>query len=156
MVITNEMVRKKIAQVNSEVRYQRGISTPITSALEEPGTVQLTTQKIVKIKGEIMITEKGSQARLFMPMPCCYWKCTAKPDSNGVMTLSKPLEGLFINDGSNIYCLGVSGATDEFEVRFHVGSNEFRMNKTFTNLNTTHFVRNGIEIETQKKEDDNS
>ena len=55
------------------------------------------------------------------------------------------LKGLFINDGDTSYCIGVNGATDEFEIRMQVGNNEIRLNNTFLNITAPHITKNGLE-----------
>ena len=146
MVITNYMLMQKIAEVNKKSRSLPSVKTQRASILEEEGTVALFEDKIVKVQGEYVYTSKNEKAKLFNPIPCLYWKCTTTPDSNGVSTLKKQLDALFINDGTNIYCIGVMGASDEFEVRFHVGNSEVRMNNTWLNLKADHIVQNGLEV----------
>lgn len=145
MPVTNYMLLQKIAEVNKKSRSLPKQQQSV-SVLDEEGTVSLFTQKIVKVMGDIVITDKNQKARLFNPMPCLHWKCTATPDSNGVATLSKALDGLFIDDGANIYCLGVTGSSDEFEVRFHVGDNEVRINNKYLNLKAKTITQNGMEV----------
>ena len=147
MTVTNHMLRQKIAEINRKTRYistgSGGAST--SSALREEGTVLLSEKKIVAVQGDYMISEDGVKSKLYNPMPCLHWKCLVSPDSNGKMVLSKQLTGLFVTDGADSYCLGVSGSSDEFEVRFQVGTNEVRLNNTFLNLNASHIVKNGLE-----------
>ena len=147
MTVTNHMLRQKIAEINRKTRYipvsSGSAATP--TALAEEGTVLLSEKKIVAVQGDYMITEDGVKSKLYNPMPCLHWKCLVSPDSNGKMTLKKALTGLFVTDGADSYCLGVSGSSDEFEVRFQVGTNEVRLNNTFLNLNASHIVKNGLE-----------
>lgn len=150
MVVTKHMLKKKIAQVNQETRYMNARKTTTAQqTLEEPGTVLLYIKKITKIQGDCVITENNKKAKLFNPLPCVYWKCTRKTDANGVSTLRKSLDGLFIDDGNNIYCIGVTGASDEFEIRCQIGTDEIRMNNLFINMQTEHFVRNGMEVKNE-------
>lgn len=146
MPVTNYMLLQKFAELQKHTRSVPRGKSGKSDVLEEEGTVAIVTAKITKVQGDTVITENGDKARLFNPFPCVYWKCTATPDSNGVATLKNKLDGLFLNDGSNLYCLGVSGASDEFEVRFQVGTNEIRMNNNFVNVKTPHYVVNGMEV----------
>ena len=114
--VTNYALLQKISEVNKKSRSIPHAKQQKVSILDEEGTTALFTQKIVKVQGDTVITDKNQKAKLFNPMPCLHWKCTVPPDKTGVATLSKALEGLFIDDGTNIFCLGVTGASDEFEV----------------------------------------
>ena len=146
MVVTKQMLVKKIAEVNRHAQYQRiGTGTSSYNALDDEGTVLLFVKRIVSVEGEYVVTDDNVKARLFCPMPCLHWKCITQPDSKGVSKLRKPVEGLFIDDGVTSYCLGVSGASDEFEVRFQVGTSEVRLNSEFLNLVAPHLVINGLE-----------
>lgn len=109
--------------------------------------ISLGIKRIKKIKSSVMICEDGTEAPLFSPMPGLYWKCIARCDDNGVATLAKKVEGLILSLDGNSYCLGISGATDEFEVRMQVGQNEVRLNDDFLNLAAQHVVINGLEYE---------
>lgn len=147
MPVTNYMILQKLAEVNKKTRsLPTSSSSQKVNFLDEEGTVSLFVEKIVKVNGDTVISEKNKKARLYNPMPCLFWKCTVTPDTNGVATLSKPLEALFIDDGSNVYCLGVMGSSDEFEVRFHVGDNEIRLNKNFLNIKAKTITQNGLEV----------
>lgn len=147
MTVTNEMLRRQFAKT-VEVSRQYMItqnkenSTPL---LDTKISTSLSVANIVKVKGSTVYTNDGLTAELFNPMPCLFWKCTGTPDKNGVITLQKPLRGLFIHDGDDVYCLGVTGASDEFEVRFHVGENEVRLNDLFLNMKAKSIVINGLE-----------
>lgn len=146
MPVTNHMILQKIAEVNKKSRSIPTGTGQKVNVLDEEGTIAVFTQKIVKVEGENVITDKNQKARLFSPVPCLHWKCTVSPDSNGVATLTKSLDGLFLNDGTNIYCIGVSGSSEEFEVRFHVGENEVRLNNNFLNLKAKTITKNGLEV----------
>lgn len=143
--ITNHMLRKKIGYVNKQARNSTSSTVNSTSGGDEKIGTSLETHRIVRIRGDTMITEEGIESVLYSPMPCLFWKCLAPTDNKGVCILSKPLDGLFVNDGDHVYCLGVSGASDEFEVRMQVGTNEVRLNNSFLNLNAGHLVVNGLE-----------
>lgn len=148
MVITDYDLKKKLAEIQKQSRYTNIVSNKQGGGLlEEPGTVALTVENIIKVNGDYVITDKGNKAQLFNPAPCIFWKCISKPDNNGDITLKKALKGLFINDGSSIYCLGVAGASDEFEPRLHVGNNEIRLNNSFLNISAPHLIINGVEEE---------
>jgi len=147
MTITNEMLRKQFAKT-VEVSRQYTITqnrNTSTQVLDDRITTTVDVANIVKIQGNTVITEQGTKAELFNPMPCLFWKCMGTPDKNGVITLKNKLRGLFIKDNENTYCLGIDGASDEFEVRFQVGTNEIRINNSFININTQHLVINGVE-----------
>lgn len=145
MVITNYMIQKKLAYINQQSRQLNSTVQSRVNPITEEGTVELREETITQVKGDVMITREGSRGRLFSPMPCLHWKCTATPDGNGVMTLKSPVKGLFLDDGVDTYCLGVDGASDEFEVRLHVGDGEVRLNNSFLNIKSSHIVRNGLE-----------
>lgn len=141
------MLMKKIAQVNRHAQTRKVATTSSTSqyvAPDEQGAVTLSVQKIVAVETDMLIREDGKKAQLFS-MPGYYWKCTADIDAKGVSQLTEPITGLFIEDSNHCYCLGVTGATSEFEVRMHIGSNEVRLNNLFLNLNATHIAKNGVE-----------
>jgi len=144
--VTNYALMQKISEINKKSRTIPTGRQQKVNILDEEGTTALFTQKIVKVQGDTVITDKNQKAKLFNPMPCLFWKCTVAPDKTGVSTLSKAVEGLFIDDGTNIYCLGVAGASDEFEVRFHVGDSEVRVNSKYINLKSEHIVENGSEV----------
>lgn len=148
MPVTTYQLKKKMAEVNRELMNIPVTSkTGTTSSGDTMGTgTTLNIQKIIKVDGSKMITENGTKAELFSPMPCLFWKCTTTPDSKGVATLRTPIQGLFITDGNTTYCLGITGASDEFEVRFHVGGSEVRLNNEWLNLVSKHIVQNGVEI----------
>ena len=148
MNITDEMLRKQFAktvEVSRQYNLVQNKNTGNTS-LDDKISTTLSIQNIIKIQGTLVITEQGIKAELFNPMPCLFWKCTGTPDKNGVITLRNPLRGLFITDNENTYCLGITGSSNEFEVRFQVGSNEVRLNDLFLNIITPHFVVNGLEM----------
>ena len=146
MTVTNHMLRQKIAEINQKVRYSNTASNGTHySALDEEGTVLIVEKRITRVQGDTMICEDGTKAKLYSPMPCLHWKCLTPPDNKGISTLRKPLNGLFLDDGTNTYCLGVDGLSDEFEVRLQVGTNEVRLNNLFLNLNAPSIVKNGVE-----------
>lgn len=149
MIVTNHMLKKKFAEVNREVRVITTNANP-QQVLEETGTVLIYTQKITKVQGDYVITEKNIKAKLYNPIPCIHWKCLVTPDKNGIMTLKKSIEGLFIDDGTHQYCLGLTGVTDEFEIRLQVGTNEIRLNDLFLNVNVPHLILNGTEATTNE------
>lgn len=144
--ITNHMLRKKIGYVNRQ-NSPSSISSNTTGVTggDEAGGITLETHTITGVRGDVLITQEGVESRMYSPMPCLFWKCLTPPDEKGVSTLKNKLEGLFLNDGASLYCLGVSGASDEFEVRMQVGTNEVRLNNSFLNLNAGHLVVNGLE-----------
>lgn len=151
MVVTNHMLRKKMAQVNQAVRTYNPIMNNTQSSIPDEETgIQISTEKITAIQSDTVITDKGSKAKLFNPIPCLHWKCMNTPDASGVMQLRNSLEGLFIDDGVNKYCIGVSGTSEEFEIRLQVGTNEVRLNNLFLNISTSHFVLNGLEENTNE------
>ena len=151
-VVTNRMLIEKIAEVNQEARLlqkngsYKGGSTVINNTSSSSGGSNISIFNIVKIKDNTMITDNGIKAELFSPMPCLHWKCLTDADSTGVITLKTKLKGLFINDGSNYYCIGISGSSDEFEVRLQVGTSEVRLNKDFLNLVSPLISKNGVEL----------
>ena len=147
MTVTNEMLRKQFAKtVEASRQYilttSKNTGTPI---LDNKISTSISIANIVKIKENMVYTDTGLVAELFNPMPCLFWKCTGTPDKNGLITLQKPIRGLFIEDDGDAYCLGVTGASDEFEVRFHVGENEVRLNDLFLNMKARSIVINGLE-----------
>lgn len=151
MVVTNHMLRKKMAQVNQAVKAYSDTRSKVQGTMqEEEGEILISTEKITAIQSDMVITENGAKCKLFNPLPCLHWKCMNTPDSSGVMQLRNPLEGLFVDDGVNKFCLGVSGTSEEFEIRLQVGTNEVRLNNLFLNISTPHFVLNGMEENTNE------
>lgn len=147
MIITAHELKKQLHEVQQQSRYIVGTNTSPQAATDEAGGVLLSVENIIKVNGSNVITDKGTKAPLFMAAPGLYWKCLGTPATNGDITLKKKLEGLFIDDGSKKYCIGVNGATDEFEVRFHIGKNEIRVNNSFINIMANHLITNGTEVE---------
>ena len=148
MVITNNDLRQKLAEVQQLSRYtNKTTQTTKEAALKEEGTVFLTVEKVIKIKGNRIITDRNTTATLYNSTPGLYWKATGTPDKNGYITLKKPFNALIIADGTNNYVLGVDGATNEIEIRFHVGDNEIRLNNDFININGKHIIVNGLEVQ---------
>ena len=146
MLITNYDLKKKLAEVQQQTKIINNATNNTKALLEEPGTVVLNVENIIKVNNTILITDQGTRAEMFNPAPCFYWKCTGRPDSNGDIILRNPLKGLFIHDGGNSYCLGVAGGSDEFEPRLQVGDNEIRLNNLFLNISAAHIIKNGLEI----------
>lgn len=148
--VTNHMLRKQFAEtIEASRQYlikNSGTSgTGTASLVDDKISTTVTVMNIVKVQGNYVITDNGDKAELFNPMPCLFWKCVGSADKNGVITLRNRLKGLFISDDTSIYCLGVSGQSDEFEVRMQVGDNEVRLNNLFLNLSAPHIVKNGLE-----------
>ncbi len=149
--VTTDRLRKKFAEVTQELiefpTTNNGATTSSTTNTTSNTGTELTIEQITKVQGDYLITSKGTKAKLFSPMPCLYWKCTGATGKDGIISLKKPLDGLFIHNGTDSYCLGVTGSSDEFEVRFHVGSNEVRVNNMWLNIAANHIIKNGLEIE---------
>ena len=146
--VTNHMLRKKFAETVEQSRQYMKVqhSKDGTVSLDDRINTVLSVEDVVRVQGDYVITSSGTKAQLFSPMPCLYWKCTgSNVDGNGVVTLKNKLKGLFVSDGSNTYCLGVNGYSDEFELLMQVGTNEVRLGNLFLNLTAPHVVVNGVE-----------
>lgn len=144
-VITKYELQKQLHTVNKYSKTITGVSSPVAVASSE--SVNFVEKNIVKIRSNNVITEDGLEYPLFSPLPCVYWKCLTPADKNGVSTLKTKILGLFIinEEKDKGYCIGISGYSDEFELRLQVGSNEIRFNNTFLNIVTNHLVKNGLE-----------
>lgn len=146
--VTNEMLRKMFAETVEQSRQYLKVQNSGTgrATLDDTINTTLSVKEVVKVQNDTLIASDGSKAQLLSPMPCLYWKCTgANVDGNGVVTLRNKLRAVFISDGETTYCFGVSGYSDEFELRLQVGTNEIRLNNLFLNLNAPSIVKNGVE-----------
>lgn len=145
-LITNHMLRKKLAEVNVESRIGAvALQTGKTGTAQDNGLLTLIEKKITKVQGDKMITDDGIKAKLYFPIPGVKWVCRGVTGSAGVVSLEKPLTGLFIGDGETWYCLGVDGDTKEFEVLLKVGDTEIRISDLFINFKAKLCVKNGVE-----------
>ena len=148
--ITNQMMRNMMSRV---IAHTDHVQTNITPTLNKEKYV-IEKKKVTHVKGNILIATDGTRANLWYPFPGVYWKCLAKSNKEGVCKLSTPLEALFIitadEEEENI-CLATYGSTKDFEVRFHVGTNEIRLNRKYISIKSDHIIQNGIEV---KEEDD--
>lgn len=128
----------------------RGISTN-TSTTSQTNTTQenklsLVTKNITQVLGDILVADDGSKAKLLSPIPGMSYTCLGVANNQGVITLEKPFQAVFITDGVDTVCLGVSGVTDEFELVYTAGENEIRINKEFVNIKSKHLIKNGVEV----------
>ena len=147
--ITNAMLIKKFSEVNRKVRLRDKITASNNVTTANPDTIDsivCVVEKVVRVEGDTLITDTGRRGKLFNPMPCLHWKCLTTGN------LRKPFNALFLYDGVNNYCVGVDGASDEFEVRFQVGTNEVRLNNLFLNMVAPTIARNGVEVKEDAQE----
>ena len=152
-LVTNHMLRKKLSEVQMESSLgvtgisTTGNTTNTTEQGDELVPVSLTEKEIDRVQGEEFIAKDNTRAKLYFPIPCLQWRCLGAISNNGLITLEKPIKGLFISDGGQSYLLGVTGETDEFEILLKVGENEIRLNNLFLNMKADLFVANGLEKE---------
>lgn len=150
--ITNHMLRKQLHMVQQESQTIRGISsytgnTTITNnSNNNENTFKMVTKDIAQIKGDTLIANDGTTARLLSPIPGLKYNCLGVANTQGSITLEKPLQAVFLSDGVDTVCLGVSGETNEFELVYTAGENEIRINKEFVNIKTKHLIKNGVEV----------
>lgn len=150
--ITNAMLRQVIGIAAGTQTSNNNLNagSAQVNTTEETNKISCSMKRITKVQSSTVICEDGTKAYLLSPIPGLHWKCMARADEKGLCTLAKTINGLIlITEGDN-YCLGISGATDEFEIRMHIGQNEVRINNEFLNLAAQHVVLNGLEV----KEDD--
>lgn len=154
MVSRHELKKKlqEVQKLNNSVPIRIGgtninnnITESTTTTATEVNVPTITTKKIIKVQLNKMITEDGTTAELYNPLPGVFWKAVGTPDPNGTITLKNPITGLFITDKNNSYCIGVTGDTEEFELRCVLGKNEIRINNSFLNIATQSLVKNGVE-----------
>ena len=144
--VTDYMLREALNKVVNRANLRADGATPATD-----NNIRTMQEKLItKVCNTTMICDDGTEAELVSPIPCLYWKCTAKPDSNGIATLSTPIGALIVTSDEINYCIGIIGKSNEFEVRIQVGSNEIRMNNNYVNITANHFVLNGLEVDTNK------
>lgn len=148
--ITPFMLRKQINIMQQQSQNLRGISTN-TSTTSNTNTTQenklsLVTKNVTQVLGDILIADDGSKAKLLSPIPGMSYTCLGVANTQGVITLEKPFQAVFITDGVDTVCLGVSGVTDEFELVYTAGENEIRINKEFVNIKSKHLIKNGVEV----------
>ena len=151
--ITPFMLRKQLHMVQKESQSIRGISSN-TSNTVNTGTItnnnekqiSLVTKTVTQVKGDTLIANDGVTARLLSPLPGLKYNCLGVANTQGIITLEKPFEAVFISDGVDTVCLGVSGETNEFELVYSAGENEIRINKEFINIKTKHLIKNGVEV----------
>ena len=139
------MFRKALNIAANNTTDTTGTMVATTQSTGKDTGVSLSVKKIVKVRSSVMICEDGTEATLFSPIPCLFWKCVARCDDKGIATLGKKIEGLILSADDKNYCLGINGASDEFETRMQVGKNEVRINNDFLNLMAEHVVINGLE-----------
>ena len=146
--LTDHMLREALEGVsktlnNGSVVYGASASSGNT---ENQVVLSIDEKTVIKADTKYLYSGDGSKIRLVSPIPSVYWKCTAQPDKNGVMTLQLPVSVLALTLGETSVCLGFTGATDEFELWCRVGENEIRINTNFLQLKSEHLVRNGVEV----------
>ena len=147
------MLRKKLSEVQLESSLGvSGISTSsnnmnTTEQGDELVPVSITEKEIDRVQGDEFIAKDNTRGKLYFPIPCLQWRCLGVVNSSGMITLEKPIRGLFLSDGGKSYLLGVTGETDEFEILLKVGENEIRLNNLFLNMKADLFVANGLEKE---------
>lgn len=152
--ITRYMLKQQIAQVNRESLLGTGslTSPSSTSTNNNPinigdvkTNISISEKRITKIKGDIMIAADGTEAKLFSPIPGISYECRGAIAANGITSLEKELTGLFLRVDNTSYCLGVSGATNEFDIKIQVDTNLFEINRDFINMKYNHLIKNGVE-----------
>lgn len=145
--VTNHMLRKKLAEVNRESRFGvRGLSTATGSSnIQDKAELFVQEKKIVKLHGNTLIAEDDTEALLLNPLPSVKWKCNGVTNSEGIVSLEKPLSAIIIGDGQDNYVLGLDGDTDEFEIIIESGNTKLNINNTFISTQTDCIIENGVE-----------
>jgi len=146
------MLRKQLNMMQQQSQTIRGISTNTGTNYNtgnnnsQENKVSLVTKNITQVLGDTLIADDGSKARLLSPIPGMSYTCLGVANNQGVISLEKPLQAVFLSDGVDTVCLGVTGLTDEFELVYTAGENEIRINKEFVNIKTKHLIKNGVEV----------
>lgn len=150
--ITPYMLRKQINMMQEQSQSVRGISTNTGTKYNtgnntsQENKISMVTKNITQMLGDTLIADDGSKARLLSPIPGMSFTCLGVANNQGIITLEKPFQAVFITDNVDTVCLGVSGLTDEFELVYSAGENEIRINKEFVNIKSKHLIKNGVEV----------
>lgn len=146
--LTDHMLREALEGVSKTIAsgsvVYGGSVTP--SEAENQVVLSIDEKTIIKADTEYLYDGAGAKVRLISMLPSFHWKCTAQPDSKGMMTLQMPVKILALTLDKTSICLGFLESTDEFELWCRVGENEIRINTNFLQLKSEHLVRNGVEV----------
>lgn len=140
------MLRKKLHEVNLQSRTIQTLNEPTQSYndnQELPITIE--THKITKIIKDKFYTEDDKEVILYNPLPGVTWECKGQIGAQNIVILEDPLEALVINDGTDRYCIGINGATSEFQITIQVGENKVQVTKDYVNIQAEHVIVNGVE-----------
>jgi len=153
--ITNAMLRKALNQATRGVTVNPttnvNTNTNDTPEADTP-TIKITTKKVDRAKGSTTLICKDGTHLPIYTLPGLYYKCLAPADEKtGISILSEELTALVLSVDDKNYCIGVRGATSDFEIRLHIAKNELRLNQEFFSLITEHLVVNGLEVKDDKK-----
>lgn len=149
--ISRVMLQELLAEVNRESRnYPQAISKTGTNSntINNQSVsldVDISEKQILQVKGDTLIAADGTHAKLYNPLPGINWSCTGVADTNGVFTLNTPLTALILTFGDNNYCLGVTGDTEEFEVKINIDEQEITVNQDYINISYERLVEQGVE-----------
>ena len=146
--LTDHMLREALEGVSKTLANGSVVYGGATeqSDSEKQVTLAMEEKAVIRADTKYLYSGDGTKIRLVSPFPSMYWKCTAQPDKNGLMTLQLPVSVLVLRLGDTCVCLGFTGATDEFELWCRVGDNEIRINTNFLQLKAEHLVQNGKEV----------